>query len=273
MGTVQSLIQRALSEVGYLEKASNANLDSKTGNAGSANYTKYARDMDAISDFYNTKKNGFSWCDVFVDWNFVKEFGVTEALRLLCQPKKSMGAGCEQSASYYMGANRWYKTGPQVGDQVFFRSKSYAFAHTGLVVEVTSSQVITVEGNTSGASGVIANGGGVCKKAYSLNDPNIAGYGRPDWTAAEKAGITEAKATQAKKYDNISMPEISFGASGDEVKTLQIQLNGRGFPCGSVDGEWGVKTDEAVAAFQQKNGLLKDRIVGKETWKKLLGAK
>ena len=32
-------------EIGYLEKKNNSKLDSKTGNAGSANYTKYWRDI------------------------------------------------------------------------------------------------------------------------------------------------------------------------------------------------------------------------------------
>lgn len=38
-------VNTALKEVGYLEKKSNSNLDSKTANTGSANYTKYWRDI------------------------------------------------------------------------------------------------------------------------------------------------------------------------------------------------------------------------------------
>ena len=71
------VIKIALDEVGYLEKESNKSLDSNTANAGDENYTKYARDLDKISDFYNGKKNGYAWCDVFVDWCFVQAFGVT----------------------------------------------------------------------------------------------------------------------------------------------------------------------------------------------------
>ena len=44
--TVETLIKIAEAEVGYLEKASNSQLDDKTANAGSNNYTKYARDFD-----------------------------------------------------------------------------------------------------------------------------------------------------------------------------------------------------------------------------------
>ena len=69
--SAKRLIEIAEAEEGYLEKASNASLDSDTANAGSANYTKYARDLDAIPNFYNGKKNGYAWCDVFVDWCFV----------------------------------------------------------------------------------------------------------------------------------------------------------------------------------------------------------
>ncbi|MCH1978243.1 hypothetical protein MCG44_00545 [Lawsonibacter sp. OA9] len=41
---IDKLISVASAEVGYLEKKSNSQLDSKTANAGSNNYTKYARD-------------------------------------------------------------------------------------------------------------------------------------------------------------------------------------------------------------------------------------
>ena len=45
MKAAEKLINIARAEVGYLEKKSNKDLDSKTANAGSSNYTKYARDL------------------------------------------------------------------------------------------------------------------------------------------------------------------------------------------------------------------------------------
>ena len=57
MSEVKKVLEIALAEVGYLEKKSNNQLDNKTANAGYNNYTKYARDLDAIPDFYNGKKN------------------------------------------------------------------------------------------------------------------------------------------------------------------------------------------------------------------------
>ena len=176
----KKVIALAKSEIGYLEKKSADSLDDKTANAGMNNYTKYARDLDAIGDFYNGKKNGYAWCDVFVDWLFVTCFGVENALKLLCAKRGSSGAGCTYSLNYFKAAGRYHtrKEKPEVGDQIFFGSVGDSY-HTGIVYAVDDSNVYTVEGNTSGASGVVSNGGGVCAKQYSRSSTAIAGYGRP----------------------------------------------------------------------------------------------
>ena len=75
MYDVNRVLSVAEAEVGYLEKASNKNLDGKTENVGDKNYTKYTRDLDAIPGFYNGHKQGYAWCDVFVDWCFVTAYG------------------------------------------------------------------------------------------------------------------------------------------------------------------------------------------------------
>lgn len=187
MTAQEQLLKTAAAEVEYLEKRSNAQLDDKTANAGSANYTKYARDLDALKDFYNGPKQGYSWCDVFVDWCFVRTFGEAQALALTCQPKGSCGAGVNFSAQYYKAKGQFHTSGPQPGDQIFFVRRSSggsiaSWLHTGLVESVEGGWVHTIEGNTSGASGVVANGGGVCRKKYAITDPGIGGYGRPDWS-------------------------------------------------------------------------------------------
>lgn len=91
--TASAVIAIAKEEIGYLEKKSGSGLGDKTANVGSGNYTKYARDLDAIEGFYNGKKQGFPWCDVFVDWVLTQAFGAEKAKALLCQPDKSYGAG------------------------------------------------------------------------------------------------------------------------------------------------------------------------------------
>lgn len=191
MTAVNKLLDLAAAEVGYLEKKSNADLDHKTANAGSANYTKYARDLDAIKGFYNGRKQGSSWCDVFVDWLFVMAFGVELALKLLCQTMGGCGAGVKYSAQYYKAKGRFFTKAPKPCDQIFFvrRDKAgniTAWLHTGLVEKVVGNYVYTIEGNTSGANGVVSNGGGVCRKKYKLNSASIGGYGRPDWSLVKE---------------------------------------------------------------------------------------
>ena len=48
-----------------------------------------------------------------------------------------------------------------------------------LVTAVSSGRFETIEGNTSGGSIVIRNGGAVCRKSYAIGTSSIAGFGRP----------------------------------------------------------------------------------------------
>lgn len=179
------LIAVAEAEIGYHEKITNANLDDKTANDGSGNYTKYARDFDTkFSGFYNGKKNGFAWCDMFVDWCFVTAFGMADALRLLCQPTGSAGAGCTYSLQYYRNAGRYF-TSPKVGDQIFFGTSISNSTHTGIVVGVDNQHVYTIEGNTSDQ---------VARRTYSIYAGTIVGYGRPNFDdegEAETPAVTQ----------------------------------------------------------------------------------
>ena len=174
--TAAKVIAVAVEQIGYKEKASNASLDNKTANAGSANYTKYARDFDQkYPNWYNGKKNGFAWCDMFVDWCFLTAFGYEKALKLLCQPEKSCGAGCTYSLRYYKNKGQFHTSDPKPGDQIFFGTSLDNSTHTGIVESVDKKQVHTIEGNTSNQ---------VARRNYSLTNSRILGYGRPSYDAA-----------------------------------------------------------------------------------------
>lgn len=189
--TASKVIAVAAAEIGYKEKASNSQLDDKTANAGSANYTKYANYFDKeCPDWYNGKKNGYAWCDMFVDWCFHMAFGHEKALELLCQPEKSCGAGCTYSAGYYKAKGRFYTSNPKPGDQIFFGTSISNCSHTGIVEKVDSSKVYTIEGNTSDV---------VARRSYALSYAKIVGYGRPAYDAetSEPAAGTPDQVTVA----------------------------------------------------------------------------
>ena len=298
----KKVIEVALAQVGYLEKKSNSNLDSMTGNAGSNNYNKFARDLDKLGYFYNGPKNGYAWCDVFVDWCFVQAYGVDNALSLLRQPKKSYGAGCYYSAKYYKDKSQFHTSNPKPGDQIFFwNSSKNDVAHTGLVYEVDTTYVYTIEGNTSGASGVVANGGGVCCKKYKLNYARIYGYGRPKY---DKEPI--------ESVPSVSIEEKTYIPTVLEWQKAAIK-DGYKFPKNGADGEWGSEcvtvskkaivkkrasyvnknltklvqkvvgvtadgccgahTSTAIRNWQKANGLAVDGAIGPASWKKMLNIK
>lgn len=255
----------AKSEVGYLEKNTNYNLDSKTGNAGSNNYTKYARDLDAIPSFYNTKKQGYPWCDVFFDWLLVTAFGADSAKAMIGQPDDSYGAGCGYSAKYYKSVNRFFEKDPKPGDQIFFwNARKTEISHTGLVCKVENGRVYTIEGNTSGTSGVVANGGGVFEKSYSTGYDRIYGYGRPNYD--EEEPVAESC--------NVEVRVLRNGSSGADVKAMQILLEANGCK-GKMDstkyGSFGAKTEDAVRQYQKKVSIAVSGVCDQETWNKLLG--
>lgn len=286
MAFANDVIKIASAEVGYLEKASNSQLDDKTANAGSKNYTKFARDLDNIPGFYNGKKNGYAWCDVFVDWCFVQAFGVDKAKELLLQPNKSLGAGCKYSMNYYINKGQFHEK-PEIGDQIFFKSGT-TITHTGLVYDVDKTYVYTIEGNTSSESGVVANGGSVRKKKYKLSYNKIAGYGRPayDKEVLYKPSVLEWQ--KAAISDGFKFPK--YGADGEWGKECEsVAKEAICKKCSwpwenknltkiiqkflgiEADGKFGSNTRDSVKFYQQAQGLTADGVVGINTWKKILG--
>ena len=162
---IKKLISTASAEIGYMEKASNKNLDDKTANAGKGNFTKYARDLvNLIGSPYS---QGAAWCDMFVDWCFIQTFGKDNAKKML----GGWSAYTPTSANFYKNSGRFFKS-PSIGDQIFFKN-SERINHTGIVVNVTETFVYTIEGNSSNK---------VQNRSYSLKDKSIAGYGKPDWS-------------------------------------------------------------------------------------------
>ena len=173
------VIELAKAEENYLEKR-DGNLKylyDKTANAGSKNYTKYGKEMHdlypAVMDY------PAAWCDAFVDWCFMQAYGVSSARALI-------GGGFDDytvaSANLYKKKNAWRPAGtaPEPGWQIFFKN-STRICHTGLVIGYNplTRIITTIEGNTSSAAGVVANGGCVRTKSYTVDYAQIAGYGVP----------------------------------------------------------------------------------------------
>ena len=196
--SVKKVIKVAKAELGYKETP--------------VNITKFAADFDKIyPDFYNTRKQGAEWCDIFVDWCFVQAYGEKDALKLLCQPKKSAGAGCKYSYQYFKAKKQTGKT-PKVGAQIFFGSKEPT--HTGLVIEVSKTSVTTIEGNKDNS---------VKKCVYPIDSSKIFGYGYPKYTEASNSAQNEpVSASKPQKGTTYTVKK------GDTLWSISERMLGSG---------------------------------------------
>ena len=250
---INALIAVAENEINYLEKASNSKLDDKTANAGSANYTKYWRDV-------YPQYQGQPWCACFISWCFMKTFGKDVATKLL---KHWPYTYCPTMATLFkLNAN------PKVGDIVIFYRHG-EFAHTGLVTSVSGDKFWTIEGNASGASGITPNGGGVVKKSYYNSQLPGTKFCSPDYSIVIKTNTpilstSNSSSTSTGSSTTSTSTLLRKGSKGQAVKELQEKLNKLGYGL-TVDGDFGSKTESAVISFQKKYKLEIDGIVGNET--------
>ena len=167
------IIDLEISEVGYLEKASDADLYSKKANVGSANFSKYTSEMHRIQP--RNMDHPAPWCASFQCWAFTQILGLDGAKKALCG---DIDDYCPALVAQFQRAGRWYSQ-PEVGDLVFFGQGGSE--HVGLVYQISAGMIRTIEGNTSSSSGVVSNGGGVWSKSYTIGHSRIAGYGRPKY--------------------------------------------------------------------------------------------
>ena len=93
-------------------------------------------------------------------------------------------------------------------------------------------------------------------------------------TAGATAGIVVAGTRTQDVADTaqtaiLEAAVLRQGSKGGEVKEVQRRLKQWGYYSGAVDGIFGAGTKKAVIAFQKKNGLTADGIVGKATYQAL----
>ena len=215
---IKKLLDVAQNEIGYLEKASNDNLDCKTCNAGSANYTKYAKECFP-------ELQGLSWCCMFVWWCFEKAFGKIMARNLIGE--KTAKCSIMKERMINDGCKRIRIPEAEAGDIIFFNSGS-GVNHIGIVLSVGNT-IATIEGNTSrGTDNVVANGGGVFTRAYQKNNTRIDSIYRPQWDL-----MTDSKevAKEPQKYNAeiiATNVNIRVGA-GTEHRVLGMESKGYKF--------------------------------------------
>jgi archaellum component FlaF (FlaF/FlaG flagellin family) len=204
---------------------------------------------------YNTEYYGrvvsgssYPWCCAFVWWVF-REAG---ASKLFFDGQKT--AYCPTLLNYYK-KNGQIVTDYKPGDIVFFNfSGGKGASHVGICKAWDGTNITTIDGNTG--NGDEANGGAVMER--KRNKRHIVAVARPKYSKGENTV-------------NVTVDVLKNGSRSENVKALQILLNGRGYSCGNADGVFGAKTLSAVKKFQTAKKLSVDGCVGAQTWQALLG--
>ena len=151
----------------------------------------------------------------------------------------------------------------QVGEAVWMKGHIGIYIGNGLAVESTPSWKDGVQ---------ITAVHNIGKKS---------GYNGRSWTKHGKLPYVTYESTKEIKEEstvNVELIVLKKGAKGEQVKAMQALLIGYGYKMTDAsgksygaDGSFGGATENAVKAFQKKNGLTVDGSVGPVTWKKLLG--
>ena len=245
---------------------------------GAGNFNKYAA-MANVERLYGGSIQNAPWCDVFTDAAFVTVFGLKIGAAMTYQTVGNGSALCRDSAQYFKDHGAFTRQ-PEPGDVVFFYVGGQ-INHQGIVARIVGGSIITVEGNSSDM---------VAERCYSISDPSIAGYGRPRWELAAESPADEElvgadalggpqpepmedEEDPAPQFYELRLPYLSRGSTGETVRTVQMLLIGRGFPCGpdGADGDFGANTESAARRFQRAHGLKADGIIGPDTASALLG--
>lgn len=214
-------------QVGYLEKRSNANLDSKTANTGYGNYTKYSRDVNNMGLM---GCQGQPWCAIYQFWGCVKIFGKAKALEI-------MGNGfynCNSVKAHSRLNGTWHST-PKLGALVIFRNG----AHIGRVIRIANGRIYTNEGNTSsgGLNNVEANGGCVAEKVYTVGNSQIDGYVWIDYGAETESG-TEGKPWKATGTATATVDNLFVRTEPNGEVIGELMIGNRFEINGIKDGSW-----------------------------------
>lgn len=225
-----------------------------------------------IIDLYNSHKplaRGYAvqyddqWCATFVSAVAIK-LGYTDIIPTECS--------CTKMIELLKNLGAWNESDsrkPNPGDLIFYDwhdsgkgDNQNSPDHVGIVEKLSGNTITVIEGNYSNS---------VKRRTLAVNGKYIRGYGVPKYDSEIE---TKAEETTSKGETtvNIELNVLQKGAKGEQVKAIQRILYSMGYDLGTskVDGDFGSKTDAAIRAYQKKNGLTVDGVVGQKTWGKLL---
>ena len=126
---------------------------------------------------------------------------------------------------------------------------------------------VTINGTTGNWYKVTVGGktGYVVKKYISVSSSGS----KSGSSSSKSTKSSSSKSTNSSSSKSSSDGTCKVGDTGDAVKKVQKRLKALGYYTGSIDGDYGNGTKNAVKAFQKNNGLKVNGNVNSATLKKL----
>lgn len=185
--TVNTILQIAFDELGYIEKP--------------VNRTKYSKEFGVPVA---------QWCGYFVMWVFRK-----------ANREIPNTAYTPNGVEAWKKRDRWFEEGdPKSGDIVYFDFPDSIdrVQHVGICVKTMEAgkSVLCIEGNTSkGDSGSQSNGGEVALRLRKRED--IVGWGRPRYVDGDTPIISKIVAHYDKPFKKKAKKDNEETISGDDA--------------------------------------------------------
>ena len=202
---LESFVNKAVSQLG-----------SKPDGNGVTVYGKWYQDNVDGSDNFSTA----AWCAMFISW-CANDAGISSS---------TVGYFAECSSwekNFYIDKGLWHSPSgytPARGDIIFFdnHNNDGVTDHNGIVESVTSSDVIVIEGNVDNE---------VKRCTYSLSDPKIHGYGKPNYSKNSENVAADNKAKEKQQAEARANANVSTsgGSTGQAEKIISVAASQLGY--------------------------------------------
>ncbi len=201
-------------------------------------------------------------------------------------PESALRANIYAQISYALNRvyTEWYRsrgydfdiTNSTAYDQSFVKGRDI-FENVSLIVDEIFNDYIRRQGNLEPLFAAFCDGREVtCNGLSQWGSVDLANQGLGPYDILTYYYGDDIELVRDAPIQNVTETypgtALRLGSSGQEVRTIQTQLNriSKDYPLipkiSNVDGVFGIETEDAVRKFQEIFNLAVDGIIGKATW-------
>lgn len=201
-------------------------------------------------------------------------------------PESALRANIYAQISYALNRvyTEWYRsrgydfdiTNSTAYDQSFVKGRDI-FENVSLIVDEIFNDYIRRQGNVEPLFAAFCDGREVtCNGLSQWGSVDLANQGLGPYDILTYYYGDDIELVRDAPIQNVTETypgtPLRLGSSGQEVRTIQTQLNriSKDYPLipkiSNVDGVFGIETEDAVRKFQEIFNLTVDGIIGKATW-------